>query len=563
AAVAIFAGAGFFRSVFRADGEPDETFSVLVDESALPELSELTPLANPDHALRVESERGTIVLDEKATVDDLLDAGAVISENYGIVGYRQICELFRALRAGEEYELILAKAPLNDLSSDKTGYQSVKLNTDGTIDGKSYLYQTDFLQTFTFRRATTSYSNGFALGYAQASGVCRAADAALSIPLGMALDPSENISSFLNSVGFIAIPSMTDYLDATGFSDEKAVKIYLTVLDHLPDLPGINVLYGDEYTSPDQLPLFLALAEDEDVRYCSTAILSIEPYTKIVGDGETPRYGETFYALEYLDGRYRVFTMKDGFEGEFDEQLFDGYTIEDDTLIFENERVTYRFPYEKTRFVDPKFSYNDYRNALSDVTNTLYSRSSLVLKTDGDYTLPIGGSHGGEDDFSLGICEYDYVGLSFAEKPSFQKFLLDPFYWRVRNLDMTSIFRINKEYSDGERKAIAVDTVTETTYISYILGNDQYGYQIVYQDPKPAFEIVAAAPEASDAKYRLYEGVSLTLYQEDCDLREMPDGRTYLFLSKEEWENLSWYSDRIWKNGDTVSYSLKAVPFIK
>lgn len=559
AAFTIVAGTNFFRGIFAPIRESDPP------SEEVRELSP-TPLANPDHALKAVTENGTITLDENATAEEMIAAGAVVDGAFGFVGYRQICELFRALRAGEEYELILATLPYNPYLSSYREYQRVKLNADGTVDGKTYRYEEDkqYLTTYPFERARSSYHYGAAMGYISAETGCeKTMDSPLDLPFGMALNIYTPSSAFVGVSGYITVCSVSDYLAVTGFSDERAVEIYMTVMEHLPDLPGINLLYGGEYSSPEQLPLFLALAESEDVDYCSTTILSIAPLSETADEAGNARYGECFYALEYLNGRYRIFTMKNGFEGEYDEQLFDRYTVANGELIFENGNVTYRFPYENVAFTDPFQSYADYRNTAADVLNfnvISHQGTGIPWASGGKGTgaLFLGVSHKDEKPVdALSIWELDYRTTDYTEpKTGFQKLLLDPFYFRTVTANINTVFRIDETLCEPGLYAIEIDSCEEMEAERYVAKADGTGYEGTVV---PGVRIVAAVPERNES-YRLLKGVSLDLYKDECDLRETPEGKTYLMLSQEQWESMTWYTRDIQNTDGIVSYTLYAQP---
>ena len=109
AAFAILVGAGAFRStmsvISMTEQDPEEESAVLADREAL----YMTPLSNPDHTVRIETENGKVAMNEDTTAEEIVACGGVIDSKFGFVGYERVCNFFRAYRNGEAAELVSSR----------------------------------------------------------------------------------------------------------------------------------------------------------------------------------------------------------------------------------------------------------------------------------------------------------------------------------------------------------------------------------------------------------------------------------------------------------------------
>lgn len=573
AAFTIVAGASFLRGVFGASDDPAQTFNIFVEDVPEQEERSMTPLANPDHAVRINTENGRLVaLDENTTPEEMLACGAVLDQNHGLVGYEQICRLLRAFRHGEAAELVVAKISNTMLLEDKDDgsrtYDYVGLNADGTVNGKTYYYRNreSYLETQPFGRYGygSIYDRHVKLGNCMASAYCQTDDKRLLIHAGMALH--------LGSVGeYLPICTISDLLRVTGYDGETLRERYYTVLSHASGLAGTNILYQGKLSAPKQLYYFISQTKDEDVYCCSTTITDVT---------KTDEYEECFYALEYVGGRFRIFTMKNGFEGEFDTQEFDGFTLENDFLVFRNETTEYRFPYsyEETIGENAQIGYRDLRDATSEVAqmspyniweiagNTAYFG---YLGTNVDTSAV--NSHGSktkdeEEQAYLTLTDpyspYNdtpHIGSEAerADRALFHPIEMDQNYLLEWLSDPKNYLNILDEYSDESTIAVEIKDVQEKDQIIW-----SYAIEDGFTEGTRPYAAFTAEPPTPSGKYRLLSGASFYFPADQCDIREMPDGKTCIMLPRtfpNDRAHLS-YSLRtlsINENGDAVRFDLE------
>lgn len=525
AAFAILVGVGTIRSTLSevsiTEQNPEEEQANLSDREAL----YMTPLSNPDHTVRISTENGKVAMNENTTAEEIIACGGVIDDGSGFVGYEQICNFFRAYRNGEAAELVIAEPP-TEYRPDRRAYQYIGLNEDGTVNGKYYLHEGEHLSTFPFERAgvgsRTSY--GIRFGYCAATSSSEynkytgIQPESRSTVAGMAIDLSSygrGGSSYNPPArNFIPICTITDLLNVAERDGDTIREEYFDVLSNLGEKEGVNILWNGQYSTPAQLELFLTRAETDSVSYCSTTITDLT---------KTDEYEECFYALEYLDGKYRIFSMKNGFEGEFHTELFDGYTVEDGTLIFSNGSAEYRFPYVEGALdelfvsvspVEKRYIGNDAGtyytpNGLANGGNwyVRYSYSSAI-----NWQAVVYSNEGGFTVYDTGN----------PEPPRFEPLAVDPTEVARFAADPRNLMKISEEYSEGELLAVEILDQNETPSV--------WDYAII--------DITLALPEKT-GKIEVSENTNLWLNAETCDIREMPDGKSYLMITEEQWREFT------------------------
>lgn len=594
AAFTIVTGASFLRGFFSGAEDPAKTFDILLEEDPRleTEASEenrinenelyMTPLANPDHAVRVNTENGKVALNEDTTLEEMLACGAVLSQGYGPVGYEQLCGLFRAYRNGESAETVFTNVPIGLTNGNDNGqryYRYVGLNEDGTVNGKEYFYRDreSYLQTAPFGRGSNAGEyKGLWIGNLMTQLDYPEANVHIEIDAGMALHfGSENV--------YYTICTISDLLRVTGYDEETLRERYYAFLSQASEFAGVNILYQGRLSAPKQLYYFLSQTKKEDVYCCSTTITDIT---------KTDEYEECFYALEYIDGRFRIFTMKNGFEGEFDTQEFDGFTLEDGDLVFRNEAAEYRFPYDGNEMIgeNAEIGYwqlrentggnyicSYYEQYEKNTVSIAVANNSVAIVVGKD-TVPIAvGTHAGVRTTVQGkpyvtmMLRDAYVAYSYPSNTTHSKnylyhpLLADRNYLAEWLSDPSNYFKILDEYSDGNMIAVEISNTQEydqTIFYSTVAD----GTADVVWGKQPYLEFTAAPPTPS-GKYRLLSGIKFSLPADECDIRETSDGKTYLlvpetFPQDDRLQSGYFYvrTLSINESGDAVRFNLEIEP---
>lgn len=533
AAFAVLVGVGTIRGTLSevsiTEQNPEEEQAILADREAL----YMTPLSNPDHTVRINTENGKVTMNENTTVEEMFACGAVIDDDSGFVGYEQICNFLRAYRNGEAAELVIAEVP-TEYRPDRRGYQYIGLNADGTVNGMYYEHTGELLTTYPFERSGRVQNGGIQFGYCAATSTTEDKGkrvASRSTVAGMALDLSSygRGGSFnIQARNFIPICTISDLLQVSERDGDTVRENYFYVLSHLGEKEGVNILWNGQYSTPAQLELFLKRAEADSVSYCSTTITDLT---------KTDEYEECFYALEYLNGTYRIFTMKNGFEGEFHTELFDGYTVEDGMLIFRNGSAEYRFPYVKGALDDlfesvspeeKRFIGND-----AEVFRSYYSLMNgknwrLWWDESSRWHAEVYSNQGGFVVYPVDNMIFVDIATDDAEplKTRFEPLCADPNDVAEFVDDPRNLMKISEEYSEGDLLAAEID-VLPAGY-----GFNNFGNR--YAD------LTLALPE-NTGKIKVAENTALWIPSELCDIREMPDGKNYLMISEQKWKETTCY----------------------
>lgn len=534
AAFAVLVGVGTFRGTLSevsiTEQDVEDENAILADREAL----YMTPLSNPNYTVRIDTENGKVAMNENTTVEEMFACGAVIDGDSGFVGYEQICNFLRAYRNGEKAELVIAEVP-TEYRPDRRGYQYIGLNADGTVNGMYYEHTGELLTTYPFDRSGRVQNGGIQFGYCAATSAIEDKGnrvTSRSTVAGMALDLSSygrGGSSNTLARNFIPICTITDLLRVAESDGEAIRENYFYVLSNLGEKEGVNILWNGQYSTPAQLELFLTRIEAGSVSYCSTTITDLT---------KTDEYEECFYALEYIDGTYRIFTMKNGFEGEFHTELFDGYTVEDGTLIFNNGSAEYRFPYVEGELdklyvdvspVEKRFIGND-----AEVFRSYYSLmngKNWILRWRDEpcrWSAEVYSNRGGFVVYPVDNMIFVDIATGDDEplKTRFEPLAADPNDIVKFVNDPRNLMKISEEYSEGDLLAV------EVAELPAGYGFNNFGNR--YAD------LTLALPE-NTGKIEVAGNTELWLPSEMCDIREMPDGKNYLMISEQKWQGISLY----------------------
>lgn len=523
AAFLILVGAGSFRGMLSevsiTERAPEEEKAILADREAL----FMTPLSNPNHTVRISTENGKVAMNEDTTTEEIIACGGVIDSRFGFVGYERICSFLRAYRNGEAAELLIAELP-GQFLPDRRSYQYIGLNEDGTVNGKYYLHEGERLSTFPFERAGEDTSYGVQFGYCAATSAAEQPKDSRSTVAGMAIDLSSyGRGTGTNAWNFIPVCTISDLLNVSDRDGETIREEYFRVLSNLGEKEGVNILWNGEYSTPAQLAAFLEYTKSGAYSYFSTTITDLT---------KTDEYEECFYALEYLDGKYRIFTMKNGFEGEFATAYFDGWTVEDDMLVFDNGSVEYRFPsVQGTADMLARTANNGEKRYLGNNAEVYRYNGGLVSGENWIARQPSNDAydwHAFASTNEGGFTVYGTGSSTRCETLSFDpndvvRFAADP-----RNL-----MKISEEYSEGE-----------------LLAAEIVGEPSVFDNHT---DLLIAIPEKT-GKIKVSENTELWIPSESCDIREMPDGKSYLMITEAEWRKMSIRATTLDANNQRLSF---------
>lgn len=311
-----FVGAGTVRTLFE-DIEPivEETKDTTApEEEIIATDKELlaTPLAsNPKYTVKVTTPEGKVSLNEDTTVMEMLACGVPVSTENGDLGLQYLCEFFRRVKdENTEFTFITA-----DTTTGKNVYNYYENNI---FDEDRYWKYEHFGYL-----SITKYVNPYVSSLVTISGwntePC----------VSMVLDSWYNS----NSMGVV---TMYDVFDITGYSKEYRKEMFyddITKRSELGMPPILSVIYNGECLGAFRMNNFVKNIEN-GAEYAGVQ------YTDISDGNE---YDERFYSIEYCDGIYSIFTMTNGFGGEFDTQYFEGYEIIDNRVVFDNGEKSYSF----------------------------------------------------------------------------------------------------------------------------------------------------------------------------------------------------------------------------
>lgn len=493
-----FLGAGAVRSLF--DGiEPDltdsteQTVDILVDEK--PELNDndridatdttlsATPLAsNPAYTVKVNTPDGKVALNEDTTIEEMLAVGALVVTDNGPLGMRNFCEAARKQKNGEAFEFILAHTGYGNI------YTYYDVNAEGDIEKhwtynhQKYFYiekQGHVEERFDYFASSLQWTNELpSLGLYGNTGV-----------------------------GFATISNI---LDVTCFDKEERKQMYFDAAISDEFHPILGLVYNDESPAAFRLNYFAEKIE-KGVQYASVQFTDITT---------TNDHDEVYYSIEYVNGKYSIFTMTDGLDGKFDTQYFDSFEIVPEydanyklrrlSMMFDNGEVSYSF----------KMSTNTEADIMTYVGNNtrLYTSDWFVGNNAGYSEKP---------EHSAFESEFDWEWIRAATKhPNTEGLLV-----------------INQEYSTDTVIACEVEDYRFNTDAKnvYLRGTDQ--------------------PIGTNAQGDIFriDDILITSNSEEHLVKEMPDGKQYVFLSRYYLQNTFYASvEKVEKseNGDIFEIDL-------
>lgn len=476
-----FLGAGAVRSLF--DGiEPDLTDSteqavdILVDED--PELNDndrieanettlsATPLAsNPAYTVKVNTPDGKVALNEDTTIEEMLAVGALVVTDDGPLGMQYFCEAARKQKNGEAFEFILAH----------TGYGNIYTYYDVNEEGDIEKYWTYNHQKYFYIEKQGQVEVRFNYFASSLQGTNELPCVGLYGNTGVGFATTSNI------------------LDVTCFDKEERKQMYFDAAISDEFYPILGLVYNDESPAAFRLNYFAEKIE-KGVQYASVQFTDITT---------TSDYDEIYYSIEYVNGKYSIFTMTDGLDGKFDTQYFDGFEIVPEydanyklrklSMVFDNGEVSYSF----------KMSTD------TEADIMVYVGDKTHLYTS-DWFAGNNGGYSEKPEYSAFENEFDCEWVLAATKhPNTEGLLV-----------------INQEYSTDTVIACEVDDYrfnTDTKNV-YLRGTDE--------------------PIGTNAQGDIFriDDILITSNSEEHLVKEMPDGKQYVFLSRYYLQNTFYAS---------------------
>ena len=494
-----FLGAGAVRSLF--DGiEPvemdstEQTVDILVDEK--PELNDddrieatdttlsATPLAsNPAYTVKVNTPDGKVALNEDTTIEEMLAVGTLVVTDNGPLGMQSFCEAARKQKNGEAFEFILAHTGGGNI------YTYYDVNAEGDIEKYwTYNHQKYFYieKHGRIEEEFEYFASNFEWQYA-------------------------NPCLTLYGNKGIGFASISNLLDVTCLDKEERKQMYLDAAISDEFYPILGLVYNDESPAAFRLNYFAEKIE-KGVQYASVQFTDITT---------TNDHDEVYYSIEYVNGKYSIFTMTDGLDGKFDTQYFDGFEIVPEydanyklrrlSMVFDNGEVSYSF--------------------------------KMSTDTEADIMVYVGDkTHLYTSDWFSGN------NVGFTEKPKYDTLNLE-FDWEwihaaTKHPNTEGLLVINQEYSTDTVIACEVEDYrfnsdTKNIYLKgkeEPLGINQQGDKFVLGD----IEIITSTKKHP--------------------VKEMPDGKQYVFLSRYYLQNTFYASvEKVEEseNGDVFEINLQ------
>ncbi|MBQ8614336.1 MAG: hypothetical protein IJ416_09000 [Ruminiclostridium sp.] len=359
----------------------------------------VTPLAyNPKYTIKADTPQGQVSMDDTTTISEILACGIPVATEYGNLGMRYACEIIRKYINGTaELDFIIANA-----QNGRTYYRYT-LNNDPTAYpyGEWDTFQEKCYEHLGYLSITTTTDNG---------------------PL-FALHSAEDqiyLGELLNTSVPIYIPTVYEQLKVSAYDKETGRQ---KLFSHLCEVGAISFIYDGNCRGAYRMNRFIDFVEGG--KECAAV-----QFTDISGGND---YDERFYSIEYCGGVYSIFTMTDGINGVFDTQYFDGYTVSDNTVTFDNGTVSYTFPLSKTPEEDQKRygdsaqtndMYTTYHNTqayygLREFYDTLYV--SELTENIKDY-LVINEEYSGLGKYAFEVQNYISVEAGYYSNTAYLKF---------------------------------------------------------------------------------------------------------------------------------------------
>lgn len=381
-----FFGAGAVRSLFKdinteeaeITEEIKEEKPVITEEQAQEDRIEatddilaVTPLSNPKYTVKANTPDGKVSLDEHTTVAEMLACGVTVETDNGILGIQYLCEAFKKYKNLSSFEFIRADARTL-MGANTYHYYNYDL---ATINDEYYNYVNPerlcdyWFYDHRYGQSITKY--GFGAEFAHMNG---SEDGSL---VAIVLGRGGGYGNYTP----VGIATSYDTYGVTGMDKELRKAMYYEDVTKRADTgfpPYLNIIYNGNCEGKYRMNLFLERIEN-GAEYAGIQFTDITT---------TDEYDERLYSIEYCQGVYSIFTMTDGLDGKFDTQYFDGYTIADNTVVFDNGSVKYTFMLSEKPEADTE-KYGDiltdyfYANYAVGVTSEL--PSNLELHYDAAY----------------------------------------------------------------------------------------------------------------------------------------------------------------------------------
>lgn len=430
------------------------------------------------------------------SVQELLKSGIVLCTDYGFIGYEAVCRTIKSEREGKDSQLVFAKYADNEDSDNLFMSLCFSKKNDTDNNGRALLYGG---RPFSISSCNYAVLQPNALvNYFYYNNIENI--------LGMAI----NVCRTQKFDFLIPICSISDRIAVTAYSESEFKDKFFELVSSLNTNYCINVLYNGLYSQPSQIVNFIKNIE-KGVKYCSIVITDITESDDCV---------ERFYAIEYINGSFRIFTMINGFDGDFDTQDYSGYLIVDDSIVFDNGIKKYSFP------LCGDMCLSNSNSEISDDEFKIVLRTVDVLN----------------DRTGLGETMVNPIILQ-ADKCCYNEFIKD----------IEKCFEINEKYSNDDYYAIMAYDIKESVldYEECIVPADPFydGLYHYYKIPVVSFRTL---PPPRKGKYGVGEDIVLSnIPSVLLPINETEDGGKYIMLSKSLWNciNLSKYSYALFKDG--------------
>ena len=507
--VGAFFGAGAVRSFFEnikpieTDNEiPDITEETITEEpvetkedriNATESEISVTPLSNPKYTVKANTPDGRVSLDEHTTPEEMLACGVPVETEKGILGMQYVCEALRKYKNRQDFEFIYG-----DVTEDygnRYDYFKYEARPDDLI------YQEDKLTYWEYQhRGYLSISK-----YNGQYDYRTFADLSTFDKLGgyVAIKLNNNHQSYSDTCGIV---TMYDTYDVTGFSKEVRKQLYYNDITNLRVAEGytpiLSVIYNGECLGKFRMNYFIENIENGE-KYASVQ------YTDIT---TTAEYDERYYSIEYCDGIYSIFTMTNGLDGVFDTQYFNGYTVLDNQVVFDNGNVKYTFDLSE----DPDADASQYGE-------NLHVRDNLRFCYDMN-PYYIYSTHEGEKRtiFEPLNMFYDnvYVNKIVSEK------------------DFTSVIQINEGYSTDTHKAVRLDRIiSDGLYCEAVLFVNEGEKLLGTANNGDTYKIGTISFYTVEGNLEFYSN----------------DGRDYIMLTEEDIESLNYDNLYLIEKGESAN----------
>ena len=265
----------------------------------------------------------------------MIACGVPVETEYGLLGMQYLCEALKKYKDHEAFEFIFANT-LIDIGNHYDYYN---------YDASDKLYDVNY----NANQCDTTYWEYQHRGY---------------LSVNKYVDNNQHFAEWMEEVNGgtagislcaanwqsnkYGIVTIYDTLGHTAETiEEKKERFYekmttRTTIDNDLRMPLLSIIYNGKCPGKFRMNNFIKNIEN-GAEYAGVQ------YTDIT---TTEEYDERYYSIEYCNGVYSIFTMTNGFDGVFDTQYFDGYTVLDNEVVFSNENVRYTFALSETPEAD-------------------------------------------------------------------------------------------------------------------------------------------------------------------------------------------------------------------